>query len=75
MFRDPEYMICDLLTPLGGKRVGSMGRVLAKAIISLEKEAFLFVLTNRPPRRNAAGTSGLSERSRLQTSNLLTASS
>ncbi|HYZ71456.1 MAG TPA: hypothetical protein VE641_00145 [Chthoniobacterales bacterium] len=32
-----------------------MGGVLAKAITSLEKEAFfLFVLTNRLPRRNAA---------------------
>jgi hypothetical protein len=71
-------MISDLSTPLGGKRVGSMGRVLAKAITSLEKEAFfLFVLTNRLPRRNAARTSGLSDRSRLLTSNsnLLTASS
>ena len=38
-------MISDLSTPLGGKRVGSMGRVLAKAITNLEKEAFfLFVL-------------------------------
>jgi hypothetical protein len=44
IFRDPEYMISDLSTPLGGKRVGSMGRLLAKAITRFR----LFVSSTGP---------------------------